>query len=145
MGVVLSGSEQLSLPENPWTMLEEPEIRRLLQMAGVGQWAAAQESAEVPSPLKEEFMQRREPGPQGWELGQYQSVQLLAALGDELGKRLLERLKENRLDNQARNKNWLIHGQQHVSRTNCEEFRRGVLEALDISGDQIPAWPDFRP
>lgn len=288
VGVVLTGSEELSLPENPWTVLEEAEIRRLLQMAALGQWAAAIESVDVlllraasqgrpvflelkkvlrglahwdrfehgnawqawdrgnasevlvklataggyqrlvvfaekvggmkcvlgqlanqpdrksggpdpmvvdmiangdrqaargncdeaalryyravelcgarrlrllfkidnnatptdkvPSPLREEFLRRKGDPPKGlWKLGQRDCVQLLAALDDSLGQHLLDQFKSNRIDAQARNENWLIHGQQHVSQSSCESFRTAVLDALDISPEEIPAWPDFRP
>lgn len=289
VGIVLSGSEQLSLPKNPWIVLEEPEVRRMLQMTVVGQWAAAQEIAglllfratpssqpvfrelarligglaywdrfehqkafgawakgsvpsvlsklslaagypmieefakkcqtmtarlgelanardkltrntpdvlvldmlsnatrsamcgnyddaslryyrslelcvarrlrlihkidndavtklQVPSPLKEDFVRRKgEPPQTGWMLAQYDCVQLLAALGDDVGKRLLDHIKQNRIDNQARNRNWLIHGDQHVSRASCESFRSGILSALGIAAQDIPVWPDFRP
>jgi len=41
LGAVLSGSEKIVFPPNPWTVLEEPELRALLSYAAVGQWQAA--------------------------------------------------------------------------------------------------------
>lgn len=66
-------------------------------------------------------------------------------IGDPAGQRLLDRYDRKRIDSQARNENWLIHGQQHVLQSSCESFRTAVLDALDISREEIPAWPDFRP
>lgn len=45
LGTVLDGAESLCLPENPWVVLEEPETRRMIDMAAQGQWTAALDSA----------------------------------------------------------------------------------------------------
>lgn len=117
--------------------------RRLKVLYSIDNDAVAKD--QVPSPMKEELVERKgEPGRNGWELAQYNSIKLLAVIGDPAGQRLLDRYDRKRIDSQARNKNWLIHGQQHVSQSSCESFRTAVLDALDISPEEIPAWPDFR-
>ncbi len=287
VGVVVSGEEDLRLPENPWTVLEEPEIRRLLEMAALGQWSAAEESVrrlidrstergrpvfetlrrvlqglaawdryehaaawkswndgqaptslanlataggyslltgfakkcqplaqqlgplvnsperigtgpdgmvldmlgngdrqalrghydeaalryyravelcverrlrilhqtdngevredQVPSPLREELLDREGKPAPVWKLGQFNSAKLLAALGDGAGTRLLARLVAKKLDCQARNDNWLIHGTAHVDQRRFMAFKTSVLDALTIPEQKVPAWPDFRP
>jgi len=296
VGVVQDGTEQLCLPENPWSVLEEPELRRLLEMAALGQWAAAQDSArrllkragsdgqpvfqqlervlkglswwdcfeherawkaweegkapsnlvalatagnrplvvafgrkcqgmisllapvakahevtdtaetpkkpndkcdllvldmlgngdrragrghydeaalryyravelcvsrrlqhlygidnssvdetDVPSPLREELLRRNGPPDPVWKLGQRNSIALLAAKDDPLGKRLLDYDKNKNLDAQARNENWLIHGTEHVDEKRCRAYRRKTLEALGLEEQNVPRWPDFRP
>jgi hypothetical protein len=99
---------------------------------------------DVPQPLRDEFLQRKGKPSPVWKLAQYESVQLLAARGDRLGKRLLETMNSNKLDNQARNENWLIHGTQHVDRQRFLAFKRNVLDALDIAESGVFAWSDFR-
>jgi hypothetical protein len=99
---------------------------------------------QIPSPMREGLLLHgRWPAP--WKLGQFESAQLLAALGDALGTRLLDRLKRNKLDCQARNENWLIHGTAHVDQGRFLAFKTSVLDALAIPAEQVPAWPDFRP
>jgi len=41
LGTVVVGSERLIPNANPWSVLEEPELRSLLAYAGVGEWQAA--------------------------------------------------------------------------------------------------------
>ena len=101
--------------------------------------------AAVPEPLREEFRNRKGPAALVWKLGLYESVQLLAALNDPLGKRLLDHLDRKRLDSEARNQNWLIHGEDHVDEKRFAKFKENVLAALDLSEDAVPSWPDFRP
>lgn len=288
VGVVVTGTEQMRLSENPWTVLDEPELRRLLEMASVGQWAAARDSAsrlirrstaergpifrqldatleglfvwdcfdhqrawkcwregqtpgqlrdlaavgglallvefaekcqrmigfleplagateppkgkpdllvldmlangdrqaerghyddavlryyravelfvqrrllhqykidnsavresDVPSPLREELLSRHgppDPDSKGWKLGRHDTTALLAAKGDPVAKRMLDR--EKKLDLQSRNQNWLIHGTEHVDKRRFSAYRRTILDALDIQEQKIPQWPDFRP
>ena len=45
VGAVVTGTERLRLPENPWTILEEPDLRQLAVLASFGQWAAAADCA----------------------------------------------------------------------------------------------------
>ncbi len=115
--------------------------RRLRHQYRIDNSAVREE--DVPSPLREELLARRGPPTLAWKLGQRDSAALLAAKGDPLGKRLLDRDKE--LDVQARNQNWLIHGTEHVDEKRFSAYKRKTLEALDIAEEAIPRWPDFRP
>ncbi len=104
----------------------------------------AVKESDVPSPLREEFVQRKKHPDPTWALGLRDSAELLAALGDAQGRVLLEHLKEKRIDVKSRNKNWLIHGQQHVDQSAARAFRTSVLEALGIESSDVKPWPDFR-
>ncbi len=111
LGIVVSGTEQLLHSENPWTVLEEFEIRRLLDMAASAQWIAALEAA---SRLLQRASDQRKPifkalsklleglrdwdhfkhqsASQGWNKGQTPSE--LARLAKVGGLPLLKRLAE---------------------------------------------------
>jgi hypothetical protein len=97
----------------------------------------------VPSLLGERWIRQKGKPDAGWKLGQRDAIELLAALGDELGQRILDRY--DNLDTTARNENWLIHGTRHVSQKAAGKFRAKLLDALDVPENAIPAWPDFRP
>jgi CRISPR-associated protein (TIGR02710 family) len=99
---------------------------------------------DVPQALRNEFLSRKGTPSPLWKLGQYESVQLLASKDDPVGRRLLADMQANRLDCQARNENWLIHGTRHVEEAQFLAFRRNVLPALGIAEGDVFAWPDFR-
>ena len=98
--------------------------------------------SQVPEPLREDLFRGKGTPCQ---LAQYASAQLLDALGDTPGQRLFGFLRDNKLDNFARNKNWLIHDTQHVNAKRFGSYKVAVLQALGIDGADIPEWPDFRP
>lgn len=113
--------------------------RRLRLPHGVDNSAVGVE--QVPDAVLRKAIEQRH-GPAPWKLGLKDSADLLSAHGDEAGRRLAANL--DRLDTQARNENWLIHGDRHVGEQACLSFRKGVLTALGIEEDRIPAWPRFK-
>ncbi len=113
--------------------------RRLLLLHEIDN--SAVKKGDVPQPLCGEFIRRDgEPQPT-WKLGQLNSIRLLAARHDRVGERLLNHYEN--LDSNARNCNWLIHGQEHVDLERFLSYRGKVLEAIGISEAEIHSWPDF--
>jgi len=116
--------------------------RRLKERFGIDTDAVKPEA--VPDPLKSDLLGRYGASAgQTWQLGLRDSAELLNLLGDPVGGSLAAALPK--LDISARNKNWLIHGWQHVSRKQLEAFWRNTLAALGVKEEEVPRWPDFTP
>lgn len=80
VGVAVSGEEDLRLPENPWTALEEPEIRRLLEMAALGQAAVSRNDVCIRTVTATGVCQQHRRVPRG-RLGIAQQRTDVASLG----------------------------------------------------------------
>jgi len=97
---------------------------------------------QTPEPLRGELLQRKgDPGGEGWKLGLQDTARLLDALGDETGKRIVEALPK--LGVHARNNNWLIHGEGHVTEKQWLSFLSHCMAALGIGEGDAPRWPAF--
>lgn len=69
----------------------------------------------------------------------YQALEFSPAENDRaLRSTVYEHLKDIL---QKRNDSWLAHGTRSASREDFEQTWRAVLQALEISEEQIPAWP----
>mgnify|MGYP006282790275 CR=1 FL=1 len=122
--------------------LELCVARRLKLLHGIENDAVDPE--KVPEPLREELREKKgEPPAEGWRLGLRDSARLLELLDDPVGERVWECLREQRIDLTARNRSWLIHGQEHVTQNQLRAFQQTTLKVLGIEEDEVPRWPGF--
>lgn len=99
----------------------------------------------VPEPLRSEWESRSEDGTV--LLGLQDAYALLAALGDELGQRFMEKGLHDRKKSPltARNQSILAHGFERVREKVFQRLRDVAFELADIRDGDVPSFPKLGP
>ena len=98
----------------------------------------------VPEPLRETYRARYWSAEKGClQIPLRATYDLLAALGDPLGKRFVDRWQEIGPLLDQRNQSILGHGTQPVSKEVYERLRAATLELLEMAPDDLPTFPHW--
>ena len=122
-----------------YRVLERAAERRLKSQYGIDNSECQPD--QVPESIRKEFQHRYASSDGTLKLPLYTSYELLAELGDTLGKQFME--TKSKIDTQLRNSSWLIHGNQHASKKGVAGLRTAVLNLLGLKDKQIPKWPKW--
>ena len=107
----------------------------------------AVQQAQVPEVLRADYIHRcSDPlDPKGrLRLGLEDSYTLLAALGDELGQRYLEREKELKQVLYARNQSRLAHGTEPVKQVTYQKMSEILLAFAGVDDSELPGFPEMK-
>ena len=97
--------------------------------------------ASIPPEVIDEFPVHK--GQKKRALGLLQSAKLLSYKEDKFGADIFKALANYEIDTEARNHNWLIHGERHVCEKNIIKVRAGIFEALNLQESDMTAWATF--